>query len=322
MNLVFLDRYTLSPSNDLSMDRFASLGHTVFYDRTDPQQTAERIKDADIVFTNKVILSERELSQAPNLKYIGILSTGLNSVPDMEYVSRRGIVVCNVPEYSTNAVAQMTFAHILMFANQVGSHNDQVRQGAWQSCKDFCFYSPDLFELCGKTLGIIGYGAIGKKVAALAHAFDMNVLVFTRSPRANDVRSNLQFVSFERLLSDSDIISIHCPLTPQTHHMFSAETLSGIKPSCILINTARGAIVDQAAVANALKAGTLAGYGADVADPEPILADNPLLFAPRCHLTPHIAWASYETRMRLLNIAYENVCAYLSGNSKNQVNSI
>ena len=311
MKIVILDGFASNPG-DLSWEEIAAQGELTVYERSTAQEAAERIGDAEIVFLNKTPISAETLEKCPNVKMIGILATGYNIV-DTAACKARGIPVCNVPGYSTMAVAQMTFALLLEMCQQVGQHSRAVFAGQWQNNADFCFWNTPLTELAGKTFGIVGYGAIGKAVGEIAKAFGMELLVTAR-------REKEGHVSLEELLRRSDIISLHCPQTADNLQMINAETLAMMKPGAILLNTARGGLIDEEAVAEALKCGHLAWYGADVASREPITADNPLLSAPNCFLSPHIAWAPTQTRQRLHQIAAENLRAFLAGKPQNVVN--
>ena len=311
MKIVILDGFASNPG-DLSWEEIATQGELTVYERTTAQEAAERIGDAEIVFLNKTPISAETLSKCPNVKMIGILATGYNIV-DTAACKARGIPVCNVPGYSTVAVAQMTFALLLEMCQQVGQHSRAVFAGQWQNNADFCFWNTPLTELAGKTFGIVGYGAIGKAVGEIAKAFGMELLVTARREKPGHVR-------LQELLRRSDIVSLHCPQTAENLQMINAETLAMMKPGAILLNTARGGLIDEAAVAEALKTGHLAWYGADVVSREPIAADNPLLSAPNCYLTPHIAWAPTQTRQRLHRIAAENLRAFLAGSPQNVVN--
>lgn len=311
MKIVILDGFASNPG-DLSWEEIAAQGELTVYERSTAQEAAERIGDAEIVFLNKTPISAETLAKCPNVKMIGILATGYNIV-DTAACRARGIPVCNVPGYSTMAVAQMTFALLLEMCQQVGQHSRAVFAGQWQNSADFCFWNRPLTELAGKTFGIVGYGAIGKAVGEIAKAFGMELLVTAR-------REKEGHVSLEELLRRSDIISLHCPQTADNLQMINAETLAMMKPGAILLNTARGGLIDEEAVAEALKCGHLAWYGADVVSREPITADNPLLSAPNCFLSPHIAWAPTQTRQRLHQIAAENLRAFLAGKPQNVVN--
>lgn len=318
MKLVILDSY-VAVSTDLSLDSVQALADTTeVYDRTAPEETASRIGDAELVIINKTILSREILEQCPNVQYIGLFATGYNVV-DIDYCRQRGIVVANAPAYSTNAVAQMVFAYLLELASMVAKHNTEVHEGKWASCADFAFYDPHICELSGKTLGIIGMGSIGQRVAELAQAFGMQVLANSRTPKPELLREGLRFVPLEDLLRESDAVTLHCPLFPETAKLIDAKRLALMKPSAWLINTARGGVIDEQAVADALNNGVIAAYAADVATVEPVDPQNPLLRAKNCILTPHIAWAARESRERLIGIVRDNLEAFLNGRPINNV---
>lgn len=314
MKITVLDGYTENPG-DLSWDWLEALGETSIYDCTPDGLIAERSAGCEIIITNKTPLRRETLEKLPELRYIGLLSTGYNVV-DWEYCKEKGIPVCNIPTYSTSAVAQLTFALILEHTNHVALHSDSVMSGEWSNCKYFCYQKSPLAELDGKTLGIIGFGKIGKAVAVIARAFGMKVLAHTNHPAPFD---DVEFVTTDELLAESDFVTLHCPLTPQTEGMVNAEFISKMKSSAVLINTSRGQVIDEQALADALNSGRLAGAGLDVLSAEPPKADNPLLGARNCLITPHIAWAGYETRARLMDICRHNVEAYLSGSPINCV---
>lgn len=317
MKIVVLDGFAANPG-DLSWEGMQALGELTVYDRTAPEEVMERCNDADIVLTNKVILSASTLKQLPQMKYIGVLATGYNVV-DIKAARKQGIVVTNIPAYSTDSVAQLTFAHILNITNRVGHYARQNREGRWSSNPDFVYWDTPLIELNGKTLGIVGLGNIGMKVATIARQFGMDVFAMT-SKNSSDLPAGIQKTTFEGLLAISDVLSLHCPLTEQTRHLMNAKALKKMKPGAILINTGRGPLVDEQAVADALQSGQLLGYGADVMSQEPPQADNPLLQCPNAFLTPHIAWATFEARQRLMQIAIDNVQAFLKGKPINVVN--
>ena len=317
MKIVVLDGYAANPG-DLSWDGMQAMGQLKVYDRTAPEDVLKRTNDADIVLTNKVVLSAELLSQLPHLKYIGVLATGYNVV-DTAAARKQGIVVTNIPAYSTDSVAQLTFAHILNITNRVGHYASQNRNGRWSSNPDFVYWDTPLIELSGKTLGIVGLGNIGMKVAAIARQFGMDVFAMT-SKNSSDLPAGIQKTTFDGLLGISDVLSLHCPLTEQTRHLINAKALKKMKRGAILINTGRGPLVDEQAVAKALQGGLLLGYGADVMSVEPPSADNPLLQCENAYLTPHIAWATLEARQRLMTIAVENVQAFLDGKPVNVVN--
>ena len=316
MKIVILDAYAANPG-DMSWDEFAALGELTVYDRTAPEDVAARIGDAEVVFINKVRLTDEIFAACPNLKLVSILATGYNIV-DLAAAKRRGITVCNVPGYSTRAVVQMTFALLLEICQQVGLHSGAVHTGQWQSCPDFCFWDRPLIELDGKTMGIVGYGAIGSAVGTVAQALGMKLLVTARHEKP--VPEGARFVSLPELLAQSDVVSLHCPQTAENARMIDAGALAQMKDGAILINTARGGLLDEQAVADALRSGKLLAAGMDVVSAEPIRADNPLLTAPNCFLTPHIAWAPLETRRRLQAISAENLRAFLAGKPQNVVN--
>lgn len=314
MKITVLDGYTENPG-DLSWDWLKECGECTIYDRTPPELIKERCRGCDIIITNKTPLRKSLLETLPELKYIGLLSTGFNIV-DWEYCKEKGIPVCNIPSYSTNAVAQLVFALILEHTNAVALHSQSVHGGEWSACKDFCYWKAPLSELNGKTIGIIGFGKIGKAVAKIADAFGMRVLASTNHPAPIE---NVEFCDKDRLLAESDFVSLHCPLTPLTEGMVNADFLSKMKRSAILINTSRGQVVDEKALAYALENGIIAGAGLDVLETEPPKADCPLIGAKNCFITPHIAWAGFETRERLMKICRSNVEAYLNGKPVNLV---
>lgn len=317
MKIVVLDGYAANP-NDLSWEDTQALGQLVVFDRTAPDQVLERSADADALLTNKVVLSPEMLAKLPKLKYIGVLATGYNVV-DTVAARRQGIVVTNIPAYSTDSVAQLTFAHILNITNSVAHYADQNRQGRWSASPDFVYWDTPLIELSGKTLGIVGLGNIGMKVATIARTFGMDVFAYT-SKNSTDLPIGIQKTTLDGLLAVSDVLSLHCPLNEQTHHLINAETLKKMKRGAILINTGRGPLVDEQAVADALNDGQLLAYGADVMTQEPPTADNPLLKCQNAYLTPHIAWATYEARKRLMLIATSNLQAFIEGKPVNVVN--
>lgn len=316
MKIVILDGYSVNPG-DLSWAQLEECGKLTVYDRTEKQEIVERSKDADAILTNKVVISDEIMSKLPNLKYIGVLATGYNVV-DIETATKRGITVTNVPSYSTNSVVQMTFAHILNMTNRVAHYARENREGKWSSSPDFCYWDTNLCEIAGKTLGVVGLGNIGSKVACVARDFGMDVFAFT-SKNSADLPAGIQKTTFNGLLGISDILTLHCPLTSETKEMINKDTLKKMKRGAILINTGRGGLINDADVAKALKEGQLGGYGADVMTQEPPKADNPLLSAPNAYLTPHIAWATFEARKRLVNIASANVKAFAQGTPQNVV---
>jgi len=311
-NIVVLDGFTLNPG-DLKWDALKALGACVVYDRTKPEERIERAKDADAIFTNKVIIDAALMAQLPKLRYIGVLATGYNVV-DTAAAKERGIVVTNIPAYSTPSVVQHMFALLLELTNHVALHADAVRGKAWCCATDFCFTKTPLIELSGKTLGIVGWGTIGKRVADVARAFGMNVVAHSRT-RHDDA----PWVELDALLAQSDVVTLHCPLTPQTQHLINAQRLSLMKPTAFLINTGRGPLLDEQAVADALNTGRLAGFAADVLSTEPPKTDNPLLFAKNTIITPHIAWATGAARQRLMDTAVNNLKSFFEGAPVNQV---
>ena len=316
MNIVILDGYSANPG-DLSWDELKTMGEVTVYDRTSPSETVARAAEADIVLTNKVVIGKAEMAQLPRLKYIGVLATGYNVV-DTETAHERGITVTNVPAYSTESVAQMVFAHLLTVTNRTEHYAIANREGRWTNNKDFCYWDFPHMELSGKTFGIVGLGNIGMRVATIANAFGMRVCAYT-SKSQDQLPSFIEKKSLEALFSESDVISLHCPLTPDTHHLINSETLQMMKPSAILINTGRGPLIDDQAVAETLAEGRLAAFCADVLTEEPPKAANPLLSQPNAFTTPHIAWASTEARVRLLQVAIDNVRSFLNGHPQNIV---
>lgn len=316
MKIVVLDGYTANPG-DLSWDGLKALGELTVYDRTSPSDTVARAAEAEIVITNKVVIGREEMALLPHLQYIGVLATGYNVV-DIAAARERGIIVTNVPAYSTESVAQMVFAHLLTVTNHTERYAIENREGRWSSNPDFCYYASAITELAGKTFGIVGLGNIGQRVAQIAQAFGMKVKAFTSKP-AEALPEGIQKADLKELFQTSDVISLHCPLTPDTHHLINAETIEWMNRETILINTGRGPLVDDAALAEALKAGRLKAYCADVMTVEPPQADNPLLQANNAYITPHIAWATIEARQRLLQIATDNVIAFLKGQPQNVI---
>jgi glycerate dehydrogenase len=315
-SIVVLDGHCLNPG-DLSWQGLEALGRCTVYDRTSAEQLAERIRDAEIVLTNKVPLRCESMSGKSRLKYIGVTATGYNIV-DVDAARELGIVVTNVPTYGTMSVAQMVFAHLLNLTQRVGDHAQAVREGRWTSSPDFCFWDFPLLELSGMTMGVIGYGRIGQATAKIAQGFGMPVLAHNRSAIApsNEVRQ----ADLETVFRESDVVSLHCPLTAETSRLVNRERLVLMKPTSFLINTSRGALVDEAALADALNSGRLAGAGLDVLDVEPPTENNPLYSAKNCYITPHIAWATKSSRQRLLDLAIDNVAAFLRCEPRNVVN--
>lgn len=317
MKIVVLDGATLNPG-DLSWKPMEELGELTVYDRTKPEQTVERIGDAEIVLTNKVIMSPEVLEQCPSVKYIGVLATGYN-VLDVDYCREHGIVVTNIPAYSTDAVAQMAMALILELCLHVGQHSEAVHAGEWCDSVDFCFWKTPLVNLTGKTICVVGCGRIGRAVIKLAQAFGMRALAVPRDRSTTPPVEGAEFVTLEEGFRQADIVSLCAPLTEQTKGMICRESIAWLKPTAFVINTARGSLAVEEDVAEALRNGTLAGYAADVVSVEPMRRDNPLLGAPNCIITPHIAWATDQTRQRLMDIAVGNVRAYIDGAPTNRV---
>jgi glycerate dehydrogenase len=315
MRIVVLDGRVLNPG-DLSWAELQALGPCEIYDRTPPQEVLDRARDAEIILVNKVEIRRETMAGLPRLKYIGVLATGYDCV-DVEAARQRGIVVANVPTYGTASVAQMVFAHLLNLAQHVGEHARSVAAGDWTRSIDWCYWEHPLVELAGRTLGIVGFGRIGQTTARLGLAFGMKVLSFDLAPPAME---GVTPVDLATLFSQSDAISLHCPLTPQTRQLVNAQRLSLMKRSAVLINTSRGALVDEQALADALNAEQIAGAGLDVLAVEPPPADHPLLTAKHCYITPHIAWATQSARQRLLDIVVANIRAFLAGESRNVVN--
>jgi glycerate dehydrogenase len=315
MNIVVLDGYTLNPG-DLSWDELQSLGPCAIYDRTLPADVAHRAADAGILLTNKTELTGSQIQNLPRLKYIGVLATGVNVV-DLAAASARGIPVTNVPAYGTKSVAQMTFALLLELAHHTGHHARTVSEGRWAHSTDWCYWDFPLIELDGLTLGVVGFGRIGRAVAELGVAFGMKVLAFDRTVKV--APPFVRFVELDALFRESDIVSLHCPLTPETAELVNAQRLALMKPTGFLLNTSRGPLVDERALAEALNSGRIAGAAMDVLSKEPPSADNPLLTAKNCIITPHLAWATRAARSRLMKIAVENVRAFLQGRPQNVV---
>ena len=315
MKIVILDGYSANPG-DLSWKPLEDIGELTVYDRTKPEETIRRAKDAEIVLTNKVLIKRPEIEQLPKLKYIGVLATGYNVV-DVEAAHEHGIIVTNVPAYSTESVAQMVFAHLLTVTNRTEHYAIQNRAGKWTANPDFCYWDTPLTELAGKTFGIVGLGNIGQRVAAIANAFAMNVIAYT-SKSAEELPRFIGKRTLRELLAESDVLSLHCPLAPDTKHLINRQTLGLMKPSAILINTGRGPLVNDDDVAEALRGNRLRAFCADVLTEEPPKA-NPLLKCENAFITPHIAWASDEARTRLIAVAINNVKAFIEGTPQNVV---
>ena len=318
MKIVVLDGFALC-GNDLDFSPLLPLGEVQVYLRTSAEETAERIGDAEMVLTNKVVISDKVMAACPNLRYVGVTATGFNIV-DLEAAKRRGIAVTNAPAYSTQAVAQHVMAFLLAGASRVKEYDAQVKRGLWAGNSDFCFFDAPMEELAGQKLGILGFGSIGQAVARAALALGMQVLVCTPHPKAGWEEAGVRFVTKDVWLAESDVISLHCPLTDETKRVIDREAIAKMRPGVKVINTARGPLVDEQAMADALKSGQVGLFMADVLSTEPPRADNPLLTAPNTILTPHVAWAPKQTRERLLNIVVGNVRAFLDGKPVNAVN--
>ena len=309
--IIILDGGVANPG-DLSWDDLAALGDLTVYDYTAPEDVIPRIGDASIILTNKTVISADVISSCPNLRYIGVLATGYNVI-DIAEAKKRGIIVANVPAYSTPTVAQLTMALLLEIALHVGHHSRVVHEGKWSACRDFAFWDYPLMELAGKTFGIVGYGSIGKAVAKLAQAFGMNVLAYSRHG-AEEFHTEL-----DELYAKADIVSLHCPLTAENTGMINKETIAKMKDGVIILNTARGGLINEADLREALLSGKVYAAASDVTCKEPINADSPLLGLENMIITPHIAWAATEARQRLLSVAIDNVRQYLCGNPQNNV---
>ena len=314
MKITLVDAHTANPG-DLSWDAIEALGEVSCYPRSNQEEVLERCADAEVILSNKVPLNADTLAQLPNLKYIGVTATGYNII-DVYAARERGIAVTNIPAYGTETVAQACFALVLELCNHVGLHADAVTNGEWNASPDFCFWHKPLTELSGLNFGLIGYGAIAQATARIARAFNLNILVHTRTARDE---ANTRFVDKETLFKESDIVSLHCPLTPETEQIVNEAMLGLMKPSAFLINTSRGPLVDEHALAKALYEKRIAGAGLDVLSTEPPSADNPLLMAPNCYITPHIAWATQAARSRVISMAAENLQAFIKGERLNRV---
>lgn len=317
-NIVILDGYAANPG-DLSWEPLKEFGTVTVYERTPADQIIPRIREADYVYTNKVPLSREAIDSAPKLKWIGVLATGYNIV-DIQYAREKGIPVSNVPAYSSATVLQNVFAHLLHICHHVGDHAASVSKGKWAACQDFCFWDYPQIELEGKYMGIIGYGDIGKKVAKAALAFGMKLLIHTPHPEPSLETENLSFTDLDSLLEKSDVISLHCPLTPATGNMIDQAALKKMKSTAILINTGRGPLIDEDALAQALNQGEIFAAGLDVLCQEPPQKDNPLFQAKNCFISPHISWSSKEARIRLHQVAFDNLRSFLEGRPVNIVN--
>lgn len=319
MKVVILDGYCANPG-DLSWDWIKEMGYELeCYDLTPPEKIIERAQDADVLVTNKCVITSEIIKALPKLKYIQVIATGFNVI-DCKAARENEVTVCNIPAYSTDGVAQLVFSLLLEMTQQVGVHNKSVKDGDWVNCEHFCYQKTYLTELSGKTMGIIGFGKIGQAVAQIANAFKMKTVVYAPRPKEYTGFGEVEFVSLDKLNRESDVITLHCPLTKETEKLVNADFLSKCKKSAYVINTARGAVVDEEAVAFALDNDMIAGFGADVLLTEPPKADNPLLKCKNCFITPHIAWANIEARTRLMNIFKENLAAYTNGDPINVVN--
>ena len=318
MKIVVLDGYVLNPG-DLSWNEFSKIGDVKVYDRTLANEVIDRIGDAEVIYTNKTVINDVVINACPNLKFIGVLATGYNVV-DIIAASKKNIVVTNIPNYGTNSVAQFTFGLILEICHKIGLHNNSVKKGEWTNNLDFSYCLTPQVELYGKTLGIIGFGKIGKAVIKIAQAFGMKIIVSTAYPDETYLSSNLRFVSQDELFREADIISLHCPLTEKNQNMINNNTIGVMKDGVIIINTARGGLIEETALAKGLQSGKIFGAAVDVVSQEPIKVDNPLLNADNCIITPHIAWAPKEARQRLMDIAVRNLQKYLEQTPINIVN--
>ena len=317
MKIVDLDGYAANPG-DISWDGVKELGEFVFYDYSEEHQIIERAKDAEIVLVNKINMTREIIEQLPKLKYIGELATGYNNI-DLQAAKDHGVIVTNIPAYSTDSVTQFAFAHLLNVATHADHYACQTREGVWSAKKSFCYWDEPLFELAGKTLGIVGLGNIGEKVAWVGHMLGMDISAYT-SKNSSDLPEWIRKTTLEGLYHTADIITLHCPLTKENTHMINKDVLAQMRPGTILINTGRGALIDEEAVASALKKKHLKAYCADVMEQEPPHKDNPLLKLPNAYITPHIAWATLEARQRLMDICVENIKAFIEGNPQNVVN--
>lgn len=318
MKIVVLDGYTANPG-DMSSDRLQELGELEIYERTKPEELLCRAEGAEVLLTNKVVIDAKAMAALPKLRYIGVLATGYNVV-DIAEAHRRGIVVTNIPAYSTMSVAQMVMAHLLNITSQVALHAEAVRKGEWERSLDFSFTKAPLIELDGLTMGIVGLGNIGKQVARIAQAMGMKIMAVSSRPEEELRQMGIcKAKSYEQLFSEVDVVSLHCPLTDETYHLVNRERLALMKPTAILINTGRGPLLDEQAVADALNEGKIYAVGVDVLTEEPPRKGSPLISAPRCYITPHIAWASAAARRRLIDIATSNIAAFLQGKAQNRI---
>ncbi len=315
MRAVYLEADAVN-RGDISLEPITSIMNTTIYGNTTEENKYDHIGDAEVVYANKIIFDEETFSRLPNLKYIGICATGYNVV-DVEAARRHGVVVTNVPAYSTESVAQLAWGFIIEAASRIGQHNESVHKGDWVRSETFCYWLSPVMELAGKTIGIIGYGNIGRRMVEIAKAFKMNVKVYTAHPEKYG--NEADFVSLEEIWERSDIISLHCPMTSETEKVIRRENISRMKDGVIIINVSRGGLIDENDLAEALRSGKVAAAAADVVTVEPMREDNPLLTAPNMCLTPHIAWASIEARQRLISVVAENIKAYLNGEEKNRI---
>lgn len=316
MNIVILDWSTMCAGNDLSPDIFKEYGNVKAYSLTSPDEVISRIGDAEIVLCNKVLITKDVMDNCPNLRYIGLFATGFNNI-DVEYAAEKGITVCNAGQYSTNAVAQQVFAYILDYCSRIRDYDNAVKEGKWESSPCFSYFPIPTAEMQGKTLSIIGYGSIGKKVAELGTAFGMNILISTRTAPEN---CPYKVTDIDTAVKNADFLTFHCPLTDKTKGMINADLLGKMKKSAVLINTSRGPVVNETDLSEALTNGKISAAYLDVLKKEPMSPDTPLKSAPNCVITPHTAWAAYETRVRLLNIVSENIKNWLDGKPQNKVN--
>lgn len=315
MKIVILDAYTTNPG-DLSWEPLKKFGSLTVYDRTAPEDVISRVGDAEIVYTNKTVLPENFFGLCPSIKFLGLLSTGYNVV-DTDSADRHGVTVCNIPSYGTPSVAQLTIALLLEICLHVGDHSNDVKRGDWQNSVDFCFWNYPLIELAGKTMGIVGMGSIGMAVSKIASALGMNIVYCTGSGKPKDCPYT--HMSRDEVFRTADVLSLHCPLTPDTVNLIRRETIDMMKDGCIIINTSRGAVINEQDLCDALADGKVYAAGVDVASQEPINGDNPLLKAKNCVITPHIAWATEKARSRLIDIAVNNLKCFLEGTPQNVV---
>ncbi len=318
MKIVVLDGYTLNPG-DISWSGLEKYGQLTVYDRVSVDEIVDKIGTAEIIYTNKTPITKEIFDKCPSIKFVGVLATGYNVV-DTDYAKAKGIPVANIPTYGTAAVAQFAIALLLELCHHVGAHSDSAKNGDWSKCPDFCYWNYPLIELAGKTLGIIGFGRIGQTTAKIAQALGMNILAYDEYPDYKLENDSLKYVPLDKLFNDSDVISLHCPLFPSTQGIINKENILKMKDGVMLINTSRGPLIVEQDLADALNSGKVAGAAVDVVSSEPIKSENVLLTAKNCIITPHIAWAPKESRIRLMNIAVENLAAFLSGNAINVVN--